>query len=411
MKLIVLSPFLYYPGVPNGGGALCWGQLEGLAKQHEIHFLSFTQPGTNEYEIAAPHLLSRCATLTTVNQHLTRLKIVRSKFKLFSHLEPIVASLCKSDEMTATLKALIAKVKPDVVFIQFPQMAQYVADCVGSATVMDVQDAFSVSAYRRFKAAMRMPKMAIEFLLWLSWLRYESHWYSRFSVTTTLTQQDRAGLEIFSPGLSAIVSPAAVAIPEHNWTATGKNTIAFIGSFSHLPNVQAVLFFIHQIFPIVLAAVPDAVFLVAGKGATPEMEALASENIRFVGTVPDAFDFLRLASVVVVPLKSGGGIKIKTLEALASGCPIVASSIGAEETNTQSGSHILVADTPAEFARAVLSVLGDASLAQRLGENGREHVREKFSWHAKWLSLSSLLELAINRQKTKPEDITKAMHQ
>lgn len=404
MKLIVLSPFLYYSGVPHGGGALCWGQLEGLAKQHEIHFLSFKQPGSAEYDIAAPHLNALCASVSTVDQHLSRLQVIRSKLSLFSRLEPIVASLCWSDEMLAALQALIAKIKPDAVFIQFPHMAQYVAACEGVATVMDVQDAFSVSAYRRFKVEKRWAKKAVDLLLWLAWVRYESRWYPKFSVTVALTQQDRAGLEIFSPGLSAITSPAAVSIPPVTWTGAGEKTIGFLGSFSHRPNVDALYFFIQDVFPIVLAEIPDARFLVGGKGVPEDIKALANEHIKFLGAVPDAFDFVCAASVVAIPLRSGGGIKIKTLEALAGGCPIVATSIGAEETGAQSGKHLIVADSAEEFAKAVVSVLSDSKLAQQLGVSARELASNTFSWNAKWASLNSLIELAVTRHSAKCQE-------
>lgn len=407
MKIIVLSPFVYYPGVPNGGGALCWGQLEGLASQHELHFLSFTQAGSGEYEVAKPHLESRCKSVTTVAQDLGRTQVLRSKLALLTRLQPIVASLCASAEMTATLKKLIAKVKPDAVLIQFPQMAQYVDACQGVATVMDVHDAYSVSGYRRFKVAGRPPQKALAFLLWLSWIRYEAHWYPQFSVTAALTQQDRLGLEIFSPGLSAVVSPAAVSVPERRWSGAGQKTIAFIGSFAHEPNAEGVLYFIQAIFPLVRQQLPDLVLLIAGKGVPSNLLALAGPNIKFVGVVPDAGEFLGAAGVVAIPLLSGGGIKIKTLEAMASSCPIVTTSIGAEETGAQSGTHLVVADSTAEFAHAVLRVLQDSTLALQLGSNAREMVQAQFSWAAKWRSLHSLIGLAVERNALKLNNVHK----
>lgn len=397
MKLIVLSPFVYYPGVPHGGGALCWGQLEGLARHHEIHFLSFAQPDSTEYAAAQPHLNKLCCSVTTVPQALSRLRISICQFWLLSKLAPVGASLCKSDEMSAALWALIDRVKPDAVFVQFPQMAQYVGFCDDLGTVMDVQDAFSVSAYRRFKSQRHPLKKLVDFLTWLGWVRYESRWYPRFSMTTALTEQDRLGLEIFSPGLGVVTSPAAVRLPTLRWKKTRENTIAFIGSFSHPPNVEALLFFIHEIFPIVLRSSPRAVFLVAGKDVPAEVQKLACDNIRFLGLVPDAYEFVCSASVVVVPVKSGGGIKIKTLEALACGCPVVATSIGAEEIGAVSGTHLMVADTATDFARAVLAILQDSTIGEHLGANGRNLIEEKFSWDAKWASLNSLLERAVDR--------------
>ena len=404
MKIIVLSPFIYYPGVPNGGGALCWGQLEGLAKHHEIHFLSFVEPSSTEYELAIPHLNMICSSVSTVTLKLDRLDILYAKLLLLLKLQPIESTLCMTDEMSSALRELICKVKPDVVFIQFPQMAQYISVCEDLPSIMDVQDAFSVSAYRRFKSQSTWLKKGIGFLAWLAWIRYETFWYSRFTVTTTLTEQDRIGLEVFSPGMAAITSHAAVHLAEQQWKRPSNNSIAFIGSFSHRPNVEALLFFINEIFPIILNSIPDAVFLVAGKGVPAEIQAKSNKNIRFVGIVPDSYEFVSSTSLVVVPLKSGGGIKIKTLEALACGCPVVATSIGMEETGAKSGTHLLVADSREDFAKAVISILRDAELSVYLGANARELIQKKFSWDAKCASLQSLLEIAAQRLPRKPTD-------
>lgn len=388
---------MYYPGVPHGGGALCWGQLEGLAKHHEIHFLSFVEPNGSERELAIPHLNAICSSVSMVTLKLDRLRILYGKLLLLFKLQPIEATLCMTDEMKAVLKELIRKVKPDVVFIQFPQMAQYVSVCEGIPSIMDVQDTFSVSAYRRFKSQSNWFKKAVGFLSWLAWIQYESLWYSKFSVATTLTEQDRIGLEIFSPGMAAITSPAAVNLPAQQWVDLSSNSVAFIGSFSHKPNVEALHFFIKDIFPAILKRLPDTVFMVAGKGVPAEIQALGCKNIRFLGMVPNAYEFVASASLVVVPLKSGGGIKIKTLEALACGCPVVTTSIGAEETGAISGTHLLVANSATDFSQAVISVLEDTELAKRLGANARHLMQEKFSWDAKTSSLQNLLEVAVNR--------------
>jgi len=399
MKLIVLSPFVYYPGVPNGGGALCWGQLLELARDNEIHFLSFANPNGDGLAQARAHLLSVCKTVTTLDQRLGRLQVLRSKLCLLTRMRPVVASLCYSPEMQMALQDLLDKVQPDAVFIQFPQMAQYVAVCHSVATVMDVQDAFSVSAYRNYMAARGWVKKSMALLAWLAWINYETHWYPRFSVTAALTSQDATGLEIFAPGLGATVSTAAVSVPALGRTPPAAKTMAFIGSYAHLPNVAAVLFFVHKVLPQVLAEVPDAVFLVAGKGVTAQMQALAGPHVQFVGMVPDAHAFLGSAAVVVVPLLSGGGIKIKTLEAMAAGCPIVSTSIGAEETGAESGKHLLVADSPQKFAQHVVHLLQDTTSAQRLGFHARALAQAQFSWQSKRDSLNHQIAMAVARHR------------
>ena len=165
-----------------------------------------------------------------------------------------------------------------------------------------------------------------------------------------------------------------------------------------------------EVLPTVVRAQPNVLFEVAGKGVPPALLAMANANIRFAGLVPDAYDFVRSAAIVVVPLLSGGGIKIKTLEAMACGCPIVATSIGAEETGAVSGEHMLIADRPEEFAQHVVAILHGSAIGARLGANARLLALEKFSWKAKWMSLEKLLTKAVQKHQaalTNTEDFQK----
>jgi hypothetical protein len=398
MKLLIVSPFVVYPGVPHGGGALCWGQLEGLAQRHEVHFLTFAQEGAAELNTALPHLRRTCASVTTMLQPLDKLTILRAKLAQLL-LRPVGVSICDVPAMHTALQQLKESVRPDAVLVQFPQMAQYVQDVTDLPTLMDVQDAYSVSSFRQFKSTRGWLKRGQAFLNWLGWLRYEAKWYPRFTAVAAITEQDRLGLEVFSPGLGAVTSPAAVGLPDLKWAPTDRNSIAFIGSFTHLPNVAALRFFVDSVWPLVLQAHPDAVFEVAGKGVPADLKARADKNLVFVGVVPDAYAFVRSASVVVVPVLSGGGIKIKTLEAMATGCPIVATSIGAEETGAISGEHMLIADSSVAFATHINTLLSDPAQSQRLGSNAQALIAQRFSWQAKWASLNALLDACLSKHQ------------
>lgn len=398
MKLLIVSPFVVYPGVPHGGGALCWGQLEGLAGKHEVHFLAFVQEGSAELSAALPHLKKVCASVTTVHQPLGKLTILRAKIAQLA-LQPVGATICNVAAMHVALQKLKESIRPDAVLVQFPQMAQYSQDAADVPSLMDVQDAYSVSAFRQFKTTRGWLKRAQACLNWLGWLRYEAKWYPRFTAVAAITEQDRLGLEVFSPGLGAITSPAAVGVPDVKWAPVEGKRIAFIGSFTHLPNVAALRFFVDSVFPLVLQAHPDAVFEVAGKGVPADLQARSGKNLAFAGVVPDAYAFVRSAAVVVVPVQSGGGIKIKTLEAMATGCPIVATSIGAEETGALSGEHLLIADTAGAFAAHINTLLSDPTQSQRLGSNAQALIAQRFSWQAKWASLNALLDACVSKHQ------------
>lgn len=402
MKLLVLSPFLYHSGVAHGGGSISFQQLKLMAARHEVHFLSFVHNETQEVILNAQNELKElCKTATHVRIDVGFKKKVIAKLCLLLKLFPVDAVLYQSDSMRSELLRLIDSIKPDVVFIQFPQMAQYIAVCRGVATVLDVQDAFSISAFRRFRSQKGLVRKLIKFLNWIAWLFYEIRTYKKFNVVATLTHQDRIGLEIFSPGLNAVVSQAAIALPNiiADVTASSKD-IAFVGAFTHAPNVEAVAYFIREIFPLILEREPAARFFVAGKNPPEQLLSLSSESIQFVGFVPDISSFMRSAAVVVVPLLSGGGIKIKTLEAMASGCSVVSTSIGAEEIGAKHKEHFFVADNPEEFAELVVKLLRDPNIGRTVGGNARQFVMDNFSLYSKMNSLEAILNLAIEQNRS-----------
>jgi glycosyltransferase involved in cell wall biosynthesis len=314
-------------------------------------------------------------------------------------LYPLDAALARTPEMEGTLAQAMATVRPDVVLIQFPSMAQYVECCEHVATVMDVQDAFSVSGYREFVASRGIAKRLLTFASWFSWVRYESRYYRNFDEVLVLTEQDRYGLCAFSPSLAPIVSPAAVLSPDPGARRSRlENTIVFVGAFSHRPNVDAVRFFIDEVYPVIVTEVPDAEFLIAGRNPTRDLLERQSRGIRFVGFVDDMSSFLEHATVVVVPVRFGGGIKIKTLEAMAHGCAVVSTRIGVEEIGATNNIEVVVSDKADEFASAVVRLLRDPRLREDLGKNARKLIATKFGWEAKAQSMEAALNSAMRRR-------------
>jgi glycosyltransferase involved in cell wall biosynthesis len=216
---------------------------------------------------------------------------------------------------------------------------------------------------------------------WLIWVRYESQTYARFNEVLVLTEQDRYGLTLFSPGLRVTVCRPAMEIPAQGRThAPIENRIVYLGLLSRPPNIEAVEYFLDSVLPLVQPRVPNAAVVIAGRGAPARLLRYQSETIKFLGFVEDLDKLMQEASVVVVPLLSGGGIKIKVLEALARGCAIVSTSIGAEDTGAVHGESILVADDAESFADCVVQVMQDASLRARLGKNARELALDQFGW-------------------------------
>lgn len=145
------------------------------------------------------------------------------------------------------------------------------------------------------------------------------------------------------------------------------------------PNVDAVRWFVTQVWPAVRAVRPDARFVIAGRNPTSTVRALAGEGVEVTGAVEDDLPYLQSASLFVVPMRFGGGSRLKLLQALACGLPIVATPAGAEGVRVTPGDQLLVAEDAQDFARGVVVLLQDRALAARLGEAGRA-LAARYDW-------------------------------
>ncbi len=180
----------------------------------------------------------------------------------------------------------------------------------------------------------------------------------------------------------------------------------YSGSVTYRPNLEAVQYFVRDILPRIQAARPDALFKVTGETGAVDTSDLTNPAVIFTGRVPDIQSEVTSSAVCVVPLKTGGGTRLKILEALALGTPVVATSKGAEGLAVTHGENILIADTPAAFAAHVIRVLDDASLRRRLAANGRELIGRLYTWKHIGLALDRVLQEAIESRTTLPAATT-----
>ncbi|WP_036725097.1 glycosyltransferase family 4 protein [Patulibacter minatonensis] len=174
---------------------------------------------------------------------------------------------------------------------------------------------------------------------------------------------------------------ARLAGVRHDAELTGR--LVFTGTMSYPPNAQAAIWMAREVLPLVRVRRPDATLQLVGGGAPPEVEALGTlEGVDVTGRVPALEPVLARAEVAVAPLLSGGGTKLKVLEALAAGRPLVATPVGAEGIEVTHGEHLLVAADAPAFARAVVDLLNDRPAAISLAERGRTLVAERYDWSA-----------------------------
>ncbi len=161
----------------------------------------------------------------------------------------------------------------------------------------------------------------------------------------------------------------------------GGLELCFTGGMDYLPNEDAARWFLERVFPLVLRGRPDARITFVGKNPPDALlERARPGQVVFTGRVEDVRPFARVAHVFVVPLRIGGGTRLKILEALSMNLPLVSTRIGAEGLDLVAGEHLLLADEPQEFAAAVLELANDRERARRLAASGRARVLERYDW-------------------------------
>jgi glycosyltransferase involved in cell wall biosynthesis len=388
VRILIITPYLPFPGA-DGGGTVMFNVIRNLAERHEVACLAFARPQD------LPHLVRLepyCVEVTTVpfpgGAGTSPLARVLNLARRVAHnllscatFTPVVVRKCRSRAMAEELRRAVARHRPDVVHICFPQMAHYVEACAGVPAVMDTLDVALVGVFRRAMSARRIWAKAYYLLQWLCWVRYESRWFPLFGKVLTVTRQDAAAVKMVLPDLDVYADAIAVDIAPPPSEAPGRSRrIGFLASFGHQPNVDAVLYFAREIFPLVRERLPDAEFVVAGKNPPAALVEGEGAGISCLGFVDDVPAFYGGVDLVVAPIRYGGGIKIKVLEAMACGRPVVTTSVGAEGIAEADEEALVVADDPAAFAGAAVALLVDETRRSELGERARRLIERRFSW-------------------------------
>jgi glycosyltransferase involved in cell wall biosynthesis len=388
MKILCIAPYLPSPGA-DGGGTVMFNLIKNLSSNHTITCLSFA--GSRDLSQRA-QLQQFCTEVITVPfpgaegegvfaKLINLARRVRHNILSIATFTPVVVRKCLSNAMVREIHLAIKKHNPDVIHICFPQMAHYIEACQGVPAVMDTLDAALVGVFRRAMSAGNVLARIYYLMQWLFWVRYESRWFPRFGKVLTVTSQDAAAVKMVMPDLDVYADAIAVDIAPH--TSSVRDTairIGFLASFGHQPNVDAVLYFAEAVLPLVRKRLPLAEFVVAGKNPPLSLLDGKDSGITCFGFVDDVPAFYGSVDVVVAPIRYGGGIKIKVLEAMACGKPVVTTSVGAEGIAEPDDGDLIIADDPSAFAEAVVALLSDKERRMALGERARQVIERRFSW-------------------------------
>lgn len=389
LTILVLTPQVPYP--PQQGTSLRnYHIIRGLALDHEVHLLSFREEDDSNGPETTP-LDSLCATITTVP--VPRRTMRQRLWRLFVDPRPDMAHRLQSRQFETALADCLAAGQFDVVQIEGIELASVIPvirrrqpKC---AIVFDDHNAEAELQRRMFVTDLSRPNRWLaalySFVQWRRLRRFERKACRLASGVSVVSEADRNHLLSLAPDLDPEIVPNCIDVEVYRdltREVSGEyaHDLLFIGKMDYRPNVDAVLWFAREVWPLIRKRHPSASWAIVGKRPHSRLRALCGQSgIRVTGSVPDVKPYLAGGRVYVMPFRIGSGTRLKLIEAFAAGLATVSTTVGAEGYPLVAGQHLLIADKPEEFASAVGRLLQDEKERARLGIAGRQFAT-RYDW-------------------------------
>lgn len=407
MHILWLKSELLHP-VDKGGRIRTYQTLKQLKRRHHVTYLTLDD-GT-----AATDAVARAEEYCHELVRIPFAAPAKGTPAFYADLArnvlsplPYAVAKYRSSGMREAIRQVVRERRVDLLVCDFLVPSLNVPDGLGIPMVL-FQHNVEAAIWRRHADAARHPvRRAYMRLQWRRMRRWEGRECRRFDHVIAVSEQDAADLQrdYGAPRVHAVPTgvdtdffrPSTQARPD-------ANTLVFLGSMDWMPNEDGVAWFVREVLPIVRARRPDVKIQVVGRNPSPGVLALgrATAGVQVTGTVPDVRPWLEGAAALIVPLRIGGGTRLKIFEGMAMERAVVSTTIGAEGLPVVDGRELLLADSAPDFAAASLRVMEDAALRTRLGQAAAERVRREFSWEAAGDRFAAICEAVVAGRTGQP---------
>jgi len=369
--------------VDTGGKIRSYNLLRFLARDHEVTLLSYYGGRHDaDYEAALQKEIPGSQLIYTAAPDSNAIERGVDYLYRFPRRAPYAVSKFTHREVQATVAEWLASGRFEVAVCDFLAASANFPARLPMPCVL-FQHNVESSLWQRMAAVESNPIKKLSFAIESAKMtRYERAALGRFHHIIAVSDHDRRQMLQMNPACEITVVPTGVDTQKSKVAAPSSAKpprVVFTGSMDWEPNVDAVDYFCSQIWPRVRAEFPDAIFQIVGRNPFAKVQRLASESVEVTGSVPSVAEYLEKASVVIVPLRIGGGTRLKIFEAMAMGKAMVSTSIGAEGLEVESGRDLILADDASSFADAVILLLRDAETRRKFEQAARE-LAAQFDW-------------------------------
>lgn len=381
LRILFIAPFAPRLDAMHGGGRAAAELLVQLAGRHRVA-LQYLR-GRDEPSLDAD-VRQACEEVR---------EIARPPEQGMSHALRLAAGLLrgvpmwtaawKAPDFGTALRDFAVRWKPDVAHFEYHIMGQYLRALPFGALprILRQAEPGTAAAAGRADRPRRLARL-VSGLDHRAWAKFETAIMNEAEAVVALTTRDAAALHALAPRARIECIPLGCAVPTEPFDAVGTQSsrLVFVGNFAHPPNVDAAVRLARDIMPKIRHLRPDAALYLVGPDVAGRVTPLAGAGVVVTGQVPDVRPYLDAAAVVVVPLRLGGGMRVKVLEALAGGKAMVASPLAVEGLALTDGEQVILAETDDEFAARTVALLADADRRASLARCARAWVAEQCGW-------------------------------
>ncbi len=398
--LLVLTQVLPFP--PDAGPKVkTLNLLKHLSQSFSITLVSFVRPDNTPQQ--CQELLRYCQEVHTVLLRRSRPRDVRSLLTSLVTTEPFLMVRDRSKAFSDLVEKLAQSDRFVAVHADQLNMAQFALalPVPGVVRVLDEHNAVWTITDRLRHGEKTPFKRAVLELETVKLRRYERRICRQFDAVMAVSPQDEAALELKCTVVPIGVDAVGTAPLE---LKPGSLNLVSLGTMFYPPNMEGALWFGQEVFPYILRRQPGATYTIIGPKPPAALYAMAEKNpaIRITGYVADLRQELENSAGLVVPLLSGGGMRVKILEGLSYGLPMVSTTIGAEGIKLENGRTALLADTPQDFAEAALQLLDPAGPGPRLARAGRQLALEQYDFRQVYKTVDAMYAQLLAKAKETP---------
>ena len=381
MRILWVKPGKLLP-LDSGGKLRTYNILRHLSSAHDVSLLTYYEGERDAaYEEALAREFANAIPMHTGGSSRSGFGRVVDYLRHLADPAPYAVSRFTHPAVRERVTSLLSGGGFDVAISDFLASAGNFPQALPIPTVLFEHNVEALLWKRRAQFEERwVDRMVARFEYW-KMRRCETAHLRRFHHVIAVSDVDREALTRMAPRSGMTVVPTGVDVSKFSYEPVDvtEPIVVFTGSMDWNPNIDGVEYFCRDVWPSVLARVPDARLQIVGRDPHPRVRRLASPSVEVTGTVQSVVEHLRAAAVLVVPLRIGGGTRIKIYEGMALGKPTVSTSIGAEGLDVRPGHDIVLADAPAPFADAIVELLRDPALRRRYGAAAAATARG-FDW-------------------------------